>query len=68
MTFTAQYDGTCGICSESIRKGDRLDHFDGEVVHTSCLPTSARDTVTGHTCPICWEVKSVSGACGCDPS
>ena len=67
MTFTAKYDGICPECKEPIRKGDQLEWFDGSVLHAACEPDAVRDEAPRPTCPRCWQVLSVSGACGCDP-
>lgn len=67
MTFRAKYDGKCASCGEIIRAGDLLDWDDDTAVHAGCLDRERPRTVARPTCPECWQEKSLSGACGCDP-
>lgn len=70
MTFIAKYDGTCAGCGEPISEGDRLEWADGpnggRAVHEDCTEdlALAKDT-TRPTCPKCWQLVAVNGACGC---
>lgn len=66
MTFKAKYDGLCVECKEAIYKGDDLVWVDGQAAHADCQPDEAKDQVERPTCPTCWQVKSVTGACGCE--
>lgn len=36
MTFTARYDGRCGVCDERIHEGDECAYADDEVCHAEC--------------------------------
>lgn len=67
MTFKAKYDGLCSACKEPIRVGDKLEWVGGEVVHSECIPDDVQEKPTRPTCPKCWQIVSVTGACGCDP-
>lgn len=69
MTFQAKYDGICGECKEPIYKGDQLvwDDDHGNAVHSECVPDDAKEKPLRATCPKCWQILSVTGACGCDP-
>lgn len=67
MSFVAKYDGWCHGCRQPINEGDRLEWVDGEVVHEDCVPDAVREEPPRPTCPTCWQIVSVTGACGCDP-
>lgn len=67
MSFKAKYDGICSECKEPIYKDDELDWVDKQVVHADCLQDALKEHVDRPTCPKCWQVLSVAGACGCDP-
>lgn len=68
MSFVAKYDGRCGECSERISEGDHLEFVDGGVVHLDCVPDHTTEAPARPTCAKCWQILSVSGACGCDDS
>lgn len=67
MSFKAKYDGWCRECGEPIHAGEELKWDEGVVVHAECVPDADKDEAPRPTCPKCWQVRSVSGACGCDP-
>jgi len=64
--FTARYDGLCSACKETIHEGETLTWLGGEVVHAACEPDAVKDEVPRPTCSECWQVKSVTGDCGCE--
>lgn len=75
MSFSAKYDGRCGECGEEIAEGDLLEWVDTargrKAVHADECADRAEDKqnqamTKRPTCPDCWQVVSVSGACGCD--
>lgn len=66
MTFKAKHDGLCVECKEAIYQGDDLVWVDGQAAHVDCQPDADKGHVEGPTCPKCWQVKSVTGACGCE--
>lgn len=67
MSFEAKYRSLCMACDEYIRPGQRAQYEDGEVVHASCdLATPEAMMALGTPCEKCWQVPSISGACGCD--
>lgn len=58
----ATYVGECPDCDQPIRPGDPIDQYgDMPWAHTTCPPPPP---VTP-PCPACWQVPSLSGACGC---
>jgi hypothetical protein len=69
VSFRAKYNGWCVECEEPIRAGDEIQYDAADqVVHVSCA-ASDRTDVQGNprpVCPRCFQMKSVSGACGCD--
>lgn len=69
MSWRAKYDGFCGECREPIQSGDMIDWSgaqDGRVIHVDCEPDDLRDEVPRPVCTKCFQMKAVSGACGCD--
>lgn len=77
MSFTARYHGRCGGCDEQIVPGEEVAFDDdGEVVHESCgfpspstrwpeAPDSEPDLTAGESCPECFTILAVNGACAC---
>lgn len=68
--FEARYPGTCLRGRDQIDVGDLLV-YDEEVeawVHQACKHDTADDPAPRPPCQSCWQVPSVSGACGCPGS
>lgn len=77
----ASFTGQCPECDEDITPGDEIQSVvSGEDVfgqprtlwvHVVCpdsarLAAALRDVREGSVCGDCYQVRSVSGACGCD--
>jgi len=66
----ARYPGTCLRGRDQIDVGDLLVH-DEELdawVHAGCAHDPADEPAPAPPCTTCWQVPSVSGACGCPGS
>jgi hypothetical protein len=37
MGIEAEYDGVCGLCTEAIQPGQRIEQYEGEWCHEDCV-------------------------------
>lgn len=66
----ARYPGRCLRGDDQIDVGDLLvrdDELDAWVHHT-CAQDRSTEPAAAPPCQTCWQIPSVSGACGCEGS
>lgn len=69
-TFEAKYSSRCPDCPEPIEPGDEVVYVDDTVVHARCEEAFVKrvaEEESAETCTSCWQLRSVTGACGCEP-
>lgn len=66
--FTAQFEGVCLACEERIYPGEDIKAVlsAGEYIHADTQCERMGQMPLSLACPRCFQVPSVSGACGCD--
>ncbi len=69
-TFEAKYSSRCPECPTRIEVGDEVVYVDDTVVHVQCgdaAEETVKQAAEAEVCQKCWQTRSVTGACGCDP-
>jgi hypothetical protein len=59
----AVFENDCPDCEVGIKSGDEIVFREGAWVHVECPEEKTREV-----CQVCFQEKSVTGACGCEGS